>query len=165
VRVKRTFSDWCFSRVRATRAMLGLAILVALISFCFALYLRPASRNKNVPPGPKGQFLLGNTKQLPREKPWIWWTELSKQYGNHFPPTSCRLFFVAFSGSRHPSDFRRHHTPDFSRTRIHNPAHSPGRSRPPHETLIDIFGSPKNGYDKRYVSAHDQCFCAISLKI
>lgn len=77
--------------------MLRLALL--LISFCFALYLLPFSRNKNVPPpGPKGLFFLGNAKQLARGKPWMWWTELSKRYGKHGHfPFSYAIFLMRFA--------------------------------------------------------------------
>lgn len=40
--------------------------------------------NKNLPPGPKPDFLVGNRNQVPSIKPWRWFKKLNDQYGDMF---------------------------------------------------------------------------------
>lgn len=40
--------------------------------------------NKNLPPGPKPDFLVGNRNQVPSVKPWRWFKKLNDQYGDMF---------------------------------------------------------------------------------
>jgi cytochrome P450 len=44
-------------------------------------YQNQTRRVPRYPPGPKPDFLIGNLRQVPREKGWLGWTEFGKQYG------------------------------------------------------------------------------------
>ena len=40
-----------------------------------------AKSNRKLPPGPKGYPIVGNTFQMPKDRPWLQFTEWAKQYG------------------------------------------------------------------------------------
>ena len=60
--------------------------LLAVLYAMFILYkLFGADKNRNrhpYPPGPKGNFLLGNLLDIPSFKPWLSYTNMGKQYNS-----------------------------------------------------------------------------------
>ncbi|KAF8733247.1 hypothetical protein AX14_003985 [Amanita brunnescens Koide BX004] len=60
--------------------------LLAFLYAMFILYkLFGADKNRNrhpYPPGPKGNFLLGNLLDIPSFKPWLSYTNMGKQYNS-----------------------------------------------------------------------------------
>ena len=52
-----------------------------LIGTIVAIYTRKRRRIEHLPPGPPGQFLIGNALQLPVEYQWKTFAEWGKKYG------------------------------------------------------------------------------------
>ena len=57
--------------------------LVAIF-LLFVLVLRSQSSRFRYPrpPGPRGQWFVGNARQIPEERPWLWYHQLYKEYGS-----------------------------------------------------------------------------------
>ncbi|QRV94542.1 cytochrome P450 family protein [Ceratobasidium sp. AG-Ba] len=56
-------------------------VLVAIIIGSLGIvYHRRSRAAKRLPPGPPGHFLFGNLKDLPKQRDWIAYAELSKKY-------------------------------------------------------------------------------------
>lgn len=52
----------------------------------------------HLPPGPKGRPLLGLFGQIPQRKPWIFFQQLSKTYGNACGIQMSRRVLIKFTG-------------------------------------------------------------------
>lgn len=65
--------------------LLPLLAALPLVVIAFAArWLRMSSRRRrSLPPGPKGYPVIGNIMDLPKEKAWLGYHELSKQYGEY----------------------------------------------------------------------------------
>lgn len=61
--------------------------LVAAAVVCLALLLAVGSRRKAkyLPPGPPGEFLLGNARHIQLFNSWLYYTDLAKKYGMALP--------------------------------------------------------------------------------
>ena len=62
---------------------LTLLVVLSVIPILYGLF--GANKNRNVllyPPGPKGNFLLGNLLDVPTFKPWLSYTKMGKQYNS-----------------------------------------------------------------------------------
>src|ERR1700733_7884190 len=59
--------------------------LPVLTFFCailgVGLMARFARSHRNLPPGPPGEFFIGNTRQIPPTYSWFSYTDLAKKYG------------------------------------------------------------------------------------
>lgn len=64
---------------------MSLSLVFVIVSFILSLgvaaFLRALSPKQRLAPGPKGHWLSGNAAQFPPEKPWLWYAELHKKYG------------------------------------------------------------------------------------
>ncbi|UZJ53606.1 hypothetical protein CBS101457_002926 [Exobasidium rhododendri] len=59
-----------------------LALAVIIIGLAYVWQKRSKSQSQlPLPPGPPGVFFFGNALQLPKERPWLYFTELGKTYG------------------------------------------------------------------------------------
>ena len=69
-----------------------LPVLLAFIAgyFISAWRQKPLSRRALLPPGPPGNFLFGNLRDMPTSQEWHRYTELARQYGT----VSTQLFQV-----------------------------------------------------------------------
>lgn len=60
------------------------AVLTSVIFWITARYKKKAGIR--LPPGPEGEFILGNARQIPSSHPWLYYTDLAKKYGaQRFP--------------------------------------------------------------------------------
>jgi hypothetical protein len=60
--------------------------LVVLTSIYFVLVLRDHRKRRGLPypPGPRSWPIIGNLLDLPNQRPWVAYAEMSKKYGaNH----------------------------------------------------------------------------------
>ena len=71
------------------RAMPSLILLAALAVVTAAYIYARNPRKLPTPPGPRGLPIIGNALQLPREHPWLAFSEWSQTYGQ------CLLAMVA----------------------------------------------------------------------
>lgn len=63
---------------------MALQIITALVLLAIILKLRRRDTSRSLPPGPKPLPVIGNILDLPREKAWLGYHEMSKQYGAFF---------------------------------------------------------------------------------
>lgn len=56
-------------------------IVAGCLALLAAIFVYRTTRNKRLPPGPPGSFLIGNLLQIPESEPWKWFTALAKDYG------------------------------------------------------------------------------------
>jgi len=73
VKLQRAISDVGLSQVLLSIAVVALTALT--LDYSRMLYLR-----WRMPPGPFPWPIVGNTYSLPKNKPWIYFEELSKKY-------------------------------------------------------------------------------------
>jgi hypothetical protein len=66
----------------STYTALG-ALTAALIVFYSNSIAKDKKRRGGLPypPGPKGEFLYGNARQIPQKKPWEFFAKLREEYG------------------------------------------------------------------------------------
>lgn len=50
-----------------------------------------------LPAGPKGRWLVGNTFQMPRDRPWLQLTEWAREYGDFYSITYCGTPFIVLN--------------------------------------------------------------------
>lgn len=55
-----------------------LASILIIVTLWFRVYLKHSCR---YPPGPKGEWLLGNTRQTPTTFQWLTFAKWSEKYG------------------------------------------------------------------------------------
>jgi hypothetical protein len=57
------------------------AFLASVILWITVRYKKKAAAR--LPPGPEGEFILGNARQIPTSQPWLYlyYTDLAKKYG------------------------------------------------------------------------------------
>ena len=70
------------------QAVTLLVVLSVVLILRYGLFGAQADKNRNVllyPPGPKGNFLLGNLLDVPTFKPWLSYTKMGKQYNSKRP--------------------------------------------------------------------------------
>ena len=60
-------------------------VLILSLLLAYALYRARPSQSKNLPPGPKGLFLFGNTFQIPGTFVCLYFTEMARKYGERRP--------------------------------------------------------------------------------
>ncbi|KAF8958847.1 hypothetical protein BDZ97DRAFT_1431706 [Flammula alnicola] len=56
-----------------------------------------AGRNLPLPPGPKPQFIYGNARDIPHEKPWVEFHNWGKKYGGLIYFTIFRTKFIVLN--------------------------------------------------------------------
>jgi hypothetical protein len=71
-------STWLLDDIQCTAIVSILFVLSAL-----SMYFRQRKNHEllQYPPGPKGVLLFGNALQVPKEDPWIVYTEWARIYG------------------------------------------------------------------------------------
>lgn len=57
--------------------------LVAFVGFAAIVLRLLRSKTRNTPPGPPGIFFVGNALQIPKQSPWLKFTEWGKKYGKN----------------------------------------------------------------------------------
>ena len=61
--------------------MATLALVVILITLVLWILPKRGRASSRLPPGPEGEFLFGNARQIPPSRSWIYYTNLAKQFG------------------------------------------------------------------------------------
>ena len=64
-------------------------VLFATILLCYVYYCSRIRVFHRLPPGPPGEPVIGHTRKIPLESPWILLSKWNKKYGDIF---SVRLF-------------------------------------------------------------------------
>lgn len=62
-----------------TASAVTFCAVMAVSAFVLHGYLR--FRARKYPPGPFGDPIIGNFRHMPEQHPWLYYTELKKQYG------------------------------------------------------------------------------------
>lgn len=60
-----------------------LAVFLAMQMYRHIMWRKGNPHGLPLPPGPPGQFLIGNLKDMPVKDPWLTYTEWSKKYGQY----------------------------------------------------------------------------------
>lgn len=65
------------------QALTLLAVGISVVPILYGLFRTNKSRNGlPYPPGPKGNFLLGNLLDIPPFKPWLSYVKMGKHYNS-----------------------------------------------------------------------------------
>lgn len=72
-------------------------VLILLVAFTARRY----QRNALLPPGPRGNPIIGNAHSMPERHAWLYYTELRRKYGLFQLSSRVRSFGVVFYLSAH----------------------------------------------------------------
>lgn len=75
------------------RTSVGVVATLFLL-FAFVLAVRGSQPRRLHPPGPAPERLFGNARQIPNLYPWLWYTELSKTYGDALKLSSFSIIML-----------------------------------------------------------------------
>jgi hypothetical protein len=94
--------------------LMNLLLVVICFASCVLYVLIRSSRRKiPYPPGPKPDPIIGNIRHMKKYDPWVWYTELKKQYGKldrcaHFFGHSCESVLPDLGDIVHLSALGQH---------------------------------------------------------
>lgn len=60
---------------------LVIGLLLACASALVTSTVVARKRNQRLPPGPPGEPILGNARQIPQESSWLYYAKLKEKYG------------------------------------------------------------------------------------
>lgn len=63
-------------------AMLTYFMIAGVLAIIIAVHFTTRGKDfRRLPPGPPGEPILGNARQIPSESSWLYYTTLKKEYG------------------------------------------------------------------------------------